>query len=119
MLPACAAGGKSRAAALGPPRVDGRERLFELRGGDLLPTPTRQEHEPPRPVEAESLEAPEPAPPCEVAGLCVGCAVRFDAELDRRAFDKRSQHLAGDFRVNSVAVSFLFPLDPGGEILRF
>jgi hypothetical protein len=49
----------------------------------------------------------------------VGCAVRFDPKLDRRAFNKRGQILPGDFRVNSVAVSFFFPLDPGGEILRF
>jgi hypothetical protein len=49
----------------------------------------------------------------------VGCAVCFDLKLDRRAFDKRGQNLAGDVRVNSVAVSFFFPLDPGGEILRF
>ena len=53
------------------------------------------------------------------AVLRVGCAVRFDAKLDRRAFDKRGQFLAGDVRVNSVAVSFFFPRDPGGEILRF
>ena len=103
---------------LRPPRANGRERFFELRGGDLLPAPTRQEHEPPRPVETESLEAPEPAPPCEVAGPRVGCAVLFDTELDRRAFDEHSQNFAGDFWVNSVAVSFFFPLDPGGEILR-
>jgi len=45
--------------------------------------------------------------------------VCFDLKLDRRAFDKRGQNLAGDVRVNSVAVSFFFPLDPGGEILRF
>jgi hypothetical protein len=106
-------------AVLGPPRVDVRERFFELRGGDLLPAPTRQEHEPPRPVQSESLEAPEPAPPREVAGLRVGYAVGFDPKLDLRAFDKRGQNLAGDVRVNSVAVSFFFPLDPGGEILRF
>jgi hypothetical protein len=49
----------------------------------------------------------------------VGYAVRFDRELNLRAFDKRSQNLAGDVRVNSVAVSFFFPLDPGGEILGF
>jgi hypothetical protein len=104
---------------LEPPRVDGRQRFFELRGGDLLPAPTRQEHEPPRPVEAESLEATEPAPPCEVAGLRVSCAVLSGPEPDRGAFDKRSQILAGEFRVNSVAVSFFFLLDPGGEILRF
>ena len=72
---------------LGPPRVDGRERFFELRGGDLLPAPTRQEHEPPRPVEGESLEASEPAPPSEVAASEVGRAVLAGAELDRRAFD--------------------------------
>jgi hypothetical protein len=103
----------------GPPRANNRECFFELGGGDLLPAPTRQEHEPPRPVQSESLETPEPAPPCEVAGLRVGRAVRFDAERDRRAFDERAQNLAGDVRVNSVAVSFFFPLDPGGEILRF
>ena len=72
---------------LGPPRANDCECFFELGGGDLLPAPTRQEHEPPRPVEGESLEASEPAPPCEVASLRVGCAVRFDAELDRRVFD--------------------------------
>ena len=47
----------------------------------------------------------------------MGCAVLFDAELDRRAFDKRGQNLAGDVRVNSVAVCLFFSLDPGGEIL--
>jgi hypothetical protein len=94
---------------LGPPRANDCERFFELGGGDLLPAPTPQEHEPPRPIKGQSLEAPEPTPPGEVAGLRVGCAVRFDPKLDLRAFDKRGQNLAGDVRVNSVAVSFFFP----------
>jgi hypothetical protein len=67
---------------LEPPRVDGRQRFFELRGGDHLPAPKRQEHEPPRPVEGESLEAAEPTSPCEVASLRVGRAVLAGAELD-------------------------------------
>jgi hypothetical protein len=79
----------------GPPHANNCECFFELGGADLLPAPMRQEHEPPRPVQSESLETPEPAPPREVAGLRVGYAVRFDPKLDLRAFDKRGQNLAG------------------------
>jgi hypothetical protein len=72
---------------LGPPRANECECFFEQGGGDVLPAPTRQEHEPPPPVQGESLEAPEPAPPCEVTGGRVGYAVLFGTEVDLRAFD--------------------------------
>jgi hypothetical protein len=77
---------------------------------------SRQEHEPPRPIEAESLEASEPAPPDEVAGLRVGCAVLSGLEPDRGAFDELSQELAGDVRINAIAMCFFFPRDSGGEL---
>jgi hypothetical protein len=53
---------------LGPARANDCECFFELGGGDLLPAPTRQELKPPRPVQSESLETPEPAPPRAFAG---------------------------------------------------
>ena len=117
MLPAHGAGRKCGAAVPGPPRANDCECFFELGGGDLLPAPTRQEHEPPRPVEAESLEAPEPAPPRVVAGVRVGYAVRFDRELNLRAFDKRGQNLAGDVRVNSVARVKIYR-QPSGRLVQ-
>lgn len=108
--------GKSGAAILGPPRVDGRKCFFNLRGSDLLPAPPCKQHEPARPVEGEGFKATEPAPPDKVAGGRVRGAVLFVFDLDRGAFDKRGEVLAGDVWIHLIAERF-FPLEPRLQVL--
>lgn len=107
--------GKSGATMLGSPRSDGRERFFELGGGDLLPAPPCEQHEPAPAIEGQGDETAAAPPPDEVAGLRMAGAVLGGRDRRGRGVDQADEILAGDVGINPVAECFFFPLKPSLE----
>lgn len=88
---------------LGPPRADGRELFFELHGGDLLPAPPCEQHEPAPTVEGQGGETTAAAPPHKVTGLRVAGAVLDGRDRRGRGADQSDEILTGNIGVDAVA----------------
>ena len=104
--------GKCGAAMLGPPRADGRERFFELGGGDLLPAPPCEQREPAPTVAGQGGNTTAATPPNEVASGAVAGAMLYGRYRRGRGVDQADEIIAGDIGVDPIAERLFFPVKP-------